>query len=519
MTGGSELIRLSKQGDDQLADHGARVLNKERPALEEFLNDCQTYGVRAKKVSIVNGTKRRGWVEKIGDFQSPVYVMANKVVTEEQSISIESKDIPLLPIDTPTDMALKESLCVAGDKEVWKARIVKYILPSTIPALFMAASVSGLFRRWCPDSENFIIHLYGESSHGKTTTLRAAASIWGNPEKLMDSWRSTDNGLERRCASRNDMALFLDEAGMSTSEDVIKNSVYMIGNGGEKLRATRDASDRVTRRFQLVALSTGEKQLIRDSKFAGQEVRALEIHANAIGGSLWPTVKDGAEAEALNVDLNKNYGWGVEPLIKTIITLTKSDPLFIHKLHVQMTQQLRNTLSKDVPPHIQRRVKHFGLMLTAWSLFLQYALELGDDLIQSHLNKLASDIANNLLQLETDQYKGGEESGIVQHFMGQLVKYNNKFINENDPENNMVRGEIYGLIEDQKVYIIPSQLNELMKPFDTGRIIAIAEKLGVLVYNKEKKKGDKKVSKRIGNFKPDCYVFDINKIEKYLGKE
>lgn len=56
-------------------------------------------------------------------------------------------------------------------------------------------------------------HLYNDSSSGKTTALKAAAGLWGNPQRLIDMWRATDNGLEGRCVARNDMALFLDEAG------------------------------------------------------------------------------------------------------------------------------------------------------------------------------------------------------------------------------------------------------------------------------------------------------------------
>lgn len=352
MSGGSELIRLARSTDDPLAEHGARVLTKDKPLLEEFLNDCQTYGVRSGKIPRVWGTRRRGWVESMGNLTSAGYVMANRVITKENVYSAEGRDIPLLPVDTGADGALREALAAKGEFGLWRDAMRHYVMNAPLPALIVSSAMAGLFRRWCPDSENFIVHLYGESSHGKTTAMRAAASCWGTPDKLIDNWRSTDNGLERRCAARNDMVMFLDEAGMAVNEDIIRNSVYMIGNGGEKLRANKDATDRVTKRFQLVALSTGEKQLIRDSKFAGQEVRALELHVGTFGATLWPTFAGGEDAEKFNSLMNTNHGWATERVIKAMLADLENDPLALHRVHQHLTQSLRSTLAPTTPAHI-----------------------------------------------------------------------------------------------------------------------------------------------------------------------
>ncbi len=516
MSGGAEMIRLTRATDDPLAEHGARILSKEKPAVEEFLNDCQTYGVRSGKIPRVWGTRRRGWVENLGNLHSSGYVVANRIITEKAVYAAESRDVPLLPVDSGGDGALKEALSHKGDYGHWRDAIRRFVVPAPLPTLMMSAAISGLFRRWCPDSENFIVHLYGESSHGKTTALKAAASCWGAPDKLIDNWRSTDNGLERRCAARNDMVMFLDEAGMAVNEDIIRNSVYMIGNGGEKLRANKDASDRVTRRFQLVALSTGEKQLIRDSKFAGQEVRALELHTSTFGDSLWSTFPSGAEAEQFTSIVNTNYGWAMEKIVQAMLRELKKDPLAIHKVHQHLTQTLRTSLPKNTPAHILRRVKHFGLLLTSWSYMLEYALEYTEEECKELLAKLVKDVAANALQLETDQFKGGENEGILQHLVDQIALHQNKF--SHDGIDDTPRNETYGLIKDKKLYAIPSGLAKIMAPFDNARLVQIADTMGALVYNNGKAKQNKKVTVRIGSMRPDCYVFDLDKIDKLLGR-
>lgn len=516
MSGGAELIRLARSTDDPLAEHGARVLSKDKPLLEEFLNDCQTYGVRSGKIPRVWGTRRRGWVESMGNLTSAGYVMANRVITKDNVYSAEGRDIPLLPVDTGADGALREALAATGDFGLWRDAMRHYVMNAPLPALIVSSAMAGLFRRWCPDSENFIVHLYGESSHGKTTAMRAAASCWGTPDKLIDNWRSTDNGLERRCAARNDMAMFLDEAGMAVNEDIIRNSVYMIGNGGEKLRANKDATDRVTKRFQLVALSTGEKQLIRDSKFAGQEVRALELHVGTFGANLWPTFAGGEDAEKFNSLMNTNHGWATERVIKAMLIDLEQDPLALHRVHQHLTQALRSTLAPTTPAHILRRVKHFGLLLTAWSYMLEHALECTPAECKANLDALMLAVAQHALQLDTDQFKGGENEGILQHLIDQLALHQKKFVT--DDNDDSFRTETYGLLKDKRLYAIPSGLAKIIAPFDNARLVHIADTMGALIYTSGKARQNKKVTTRIGSMRPDCYVFDLEKIDKLLGR-
>jgi hypothetical protein len=529
LSGGSELIRLNRQGDDPLADHGARVLSKERPAVEEFFNACQSYGVFSGQVKTVDGTRRRGWLDNVGKSGLPGYIMASRVIAFNPIAEKNSKklkncgmfrvfatnvpDIPILPVDFGGDAMLKESLVSKGSFIEWKNAIEKYVLNSPLPSIIMATGMAGLLRRWCPDSENFIFHVYGESSHGKSNAMIAAASSWGDPEKLMDNWRTTDNGLERRGVARNDMALFLDESGQAPSDDVLSNAVYALGNGGEKMRATREARDRVTSKFKLVVLSNGEKQLIRNAKFAGQEVRALEIRVDILG-KFWNSISTGAEAEKFKAIVTRNYGWAVEPMIQGILEIVKDNPRKLAEMHGTYTNGLRAEMNASTPQHLGRRAKHYGLILLSLALFLHFVMEWDDDMIREYVAKLQDLIAKNLLRLDTDQFRSGEKAGILQHFMDQVAKNQNHLVSKD--RGDAVHGDVYGEIDGTIAYLIPGPLSDMMKPYDNARLVQLAEQAGVLIYNHEKRNGNKKVSHRIGNLKPDCYVFDLEKIEKIL---
>ena len=47
-------------------------------------------------------------------------------------------------------------------------------------------------------------HLKGESTDGKTTVMKAAASVYGYPDRYSQTWRATGNAIEGIASRRND---------------------------------------------------------------------------------------------------------------------------------------------------------------------------------------------------------------------------------------------------------------------------------------------------------------------------
>lgn len=514
LSGGSDLINLSgRSGGEIYSDRGAPILAKEKPALEEFFHACQTYGVRQGVVKRVSGTRRRGWVEFQNDL---LYLMPNRVFTRHQTYAASSRDVPLLPIEGGTgDGTVQDAMRPNGDLATWRQLMLMGVLPNTVPALYVSGALAGLLRHWCPDSENFIVHLYNDSSSGKTTALRAAAGLWGSPPRIIDMWRTTDNGLEGRCVSRNDMALFLDEAGMVANDDIIKNAVYMIGNGGEKLRATRDGSERKSRNFRLVALSTGERALLRGERQAGQEVRALEIPTH-VTGSFWEkSIGSAAEAERLNTQLLEHYGFAADLAIQYIIEAEKKAPGIWRNVHHAFTESLRKTLPPSTPPHILRRVKHYGLLLTALTVLLQGPMGMSSDDAKVYVNQVRWDVSKYMLQMATDQFSGGEKMGMLEHFMNALASNQTQHFHAEE----LARGEVWGsfLLRDKTIdiaNIIPGSLHHICKPYDQVRILQTLDSIGALVYSKSRR--DRKTSVRIQSHVTSCYQIQVGVIRRYL---
>ncbi|MCV2348706.1 DUF927 domain-containing protein [Paucibacter sp. Y2R2-4] len=128
----------------------------------------------------------------------------------------------------------------------------------------------------------------GDSSGGKTTALKVAASVYG-PPAYMQRWRTTDNALEATAVQHSDSLLILDEFGQLDPK-VAGECAYMLANEQEKGRATRGGLAKRRRTWRLLFLSSGElglgdhmRQAGKDMR-AGQEVRFVDIPLDAGAG-------------------------------------------------------------------------------------------------------------------------------------------------------------------------------------------------------------------------------------------
>jgi hypothetical protein len=62
-------------------------------------------------------------------------------------------------------------------------------------------------------ADGFGVHLFEQSSAGKTTTANIASSLWGEPDALRLTWYGTALGIANEAEAHNDSLLPLDEVG------------------------------------------------------------------------------------------------------------------------------------------------------------------------------------------------------------------------------------------------------------------------------------------------------------------
>ena len=139
-------------------------------------------------------------------------------------------------------------------------------------AASLAAPLIGL-----TGADGFGIHLYEQSSAGKTTTANVASSLYGNPDVLRLTWYGTALGLANEAAAHNDALMPLDEIGQGADPVEVYKSAYALFNGTGKLQGAKEGGNRDLKRWRTVAISTGEMDLETFIASAGRKAKAGQL--------------------------------------------------------------------------------------------------------------------------------------------------------------------------------------------------------------------------------------------------
>lgn len=209
-----------------------------------------------------------------------------------------------------------------GTLKDWQDTIGTWALNNDLLILVISLAFSGLCSSLTP-GETTGIHLYGDSSTGKTTLTCAAASVVGVADKeaknsVIQTYEATGNALENIAALHNDSLLCLDEISQAASNS-LSATIYALGNGQQKKRLRQDATLRAPLCWKLAILSNGEvtigERLLECGVKvkAGQEMRFLDVPADAgTGKGCFRDLHghaDGAEfSKAIKKAARLNYG-------------------------------------------------------------------------------------------------------------------------------------------------------------------------------------------------------------------
>jgi putative DNA primase/helicase len=186
-----------------------------------------------------------------------------------------------------TDGTVENTFRQRGNLGHWRDRVAQYCVGNSRLAFAVSCAFAGpILRPAGIDSGGF--HLRGDSSCGKTTALRVAASVYGGPS-YVQRWRTTDNALEAIAAQHCDGLLILDELAQVDSKTA-GECAYMLANESSKARSTRTGQARARLTWRLLFLSAGEiglaAHMAESGKRArpGQELRMADVPADAGAG-------------------------------------------------------------------------------------------------------------------------------------------------------------------------------------------------------------------------------------------
>jgi uncharacterized protein (DUF927 family)/phage/plasmid primase-like uncharacterized protein len=276
--------------------------------------------------------------------------------------------------------ALDPALSTSGTLDDWRASVA---LPSSGNSRLVFALSTALAGPLAEvageDSGGF--HFRGGSSSGKTTALKVAASVWGDPGSYPRLWRATANGLEGLAALHNDGLLILDELSQIDPKEA-GEAAYLLANGQGKARASRTGAARQSARWRLLFLSAGEESLTAlmaragRKANAGQEIRLADIDADAGAGMGAFEVlhgQDSPAALALSIKdaAARNHGAAGIAWLRHIVDNRATMPDMIE---ASIKEFIADAVPENAAGQVLRVARRFGLVGVAGELATFYGI-------------------------------------------------------------------------------------------------------------------------------------------------
>ena len=181
----------------------------------------------------------------------------------------------------------------------------------------------------------FVVDFSGETSGGKTTALRLAASVWGKPSDsyptAMYSWDATKVWIERVTGYIHSLPLILDETKRVRHPKMIRDVIYDFCQGQGRGRGNPDGTRRIES-WRTILISSGEGAATSFSQDAGTRARVLSLKGKPLGDN---PIAGGKMSEELQVQLADTYGHLGRRIVEYLVSN--------HKKHDHIREVFRNS--------------------------------------------------------------------------------------------------------------------------------------------------------------------------------
>lgn len=473
---------LGKDGDKVIAD--LRDMGLQTTTEYGLLRKLSTYVYYAMPDNDrkVRCTDKTGWHD-----DGNVYLMSDNTVIGQatEDYAFQSSSSVIHPCSR------------RGTHEEWKQHVAALCRGNS--RLMFVASVSfasGLLGVINAEGGGF--NLFGRSSGGKTTALNVAASVIGRPRNYIQTWRSTDNGLEGVAKLHNDSLLILDELGELDSSKA-GQCAYMLANGGGKIRANATGNARQSAKWLLLFLSSAEitlaEHMSESGKVAkaGQETRFADIPADAgkemgVFEEIHGLDSPATFADTLKLNTENFHGTAFPAFIGAVINQKEDLPAAIRSFREDF---LAKYVPQNVSGQIQRVASRFALVAAAGEMATGCGItgwEQGE--AESAVVQCFLDWLNNRSHTE-DQ----EDVRIVATFKAYFQQYgDSRFVSASydrkgvlnilDNRRSPIRSDGFKIIksdEEIEFYVFPQSFNEICTGLNRSTAIKFLSENGYIL--------------------------------------
>ena len=224
------------------------------------------------------------------------------------------------PPSTATAKMISETFVTKGTLQGWKQNMEFYNRPNMEMHQFVIGLGFGsIFSAFTPIN-GALLHIHSkESGLGKTTSMFAAASIWGDPGTLVLKENDTANSKLNRIELHKNIPFWCDEVTNSKPE-ALSNYAYNFTSGSQPNRMSGGNNVERVRgaNWKTTGTSTGNTSMLEriaayKAMPKAEAARVLEVKAVETPGLTK------AEGDELSANIHANYGHAYLPFLQFVM--------------------------------------------------------------------------------------------------------------------------------------------------------------------------------------------------------
>lgn len=443
----------TKNGVMGLTLRGLDVIEKNAHSVTDYYLKCVRENAKNYDKAIV--AKKNGWKR-----DNKIFVFGNQAYAKNCV-----KDVLMIQ-KKATDGIIKK-----GTLEGWTSG-VKDIIDYPIVRFKMYASASAILLNLL-NVQSVVVDNPGESSTGKSFSSRAGASMFGSPLDLEVNGNTTQTGIEILAEMYSDLPLYLDETGTQADERLLKNLVYMLGNGQGRLRGNKDVTLRDVGTWRTVAFTTGEQPITADESFSGQQVRVIEIKGGLPDGI-------GREVKHAYESIYENHGHIAELYLERVFKYKDMlRDMFLEK------RKIFSTTGKNTG---DRQAEHFAVFTLAGEMLEEVFDDVGLDAINpEEITQKYFDECVKANPIESYSIRALKDT--IDWMQANISTF---YISGKDYLNAANKHTVNGWMEETTIDVIPKQLKTAIKNcgYNPRRVINEWAEAGIIEV-KINKKGER----------------------------
>ena len=341
-----------------------------------------------------------------------------------------------------------------GSREEWVEAMRKVRAEHGAGRLFLAASFASVILEPC-GLLPFFLHAWGGTETGKTVGLMIAASVWACPKvgDYITTFNSTTVGQEMTASFLNSLPMCMDELQIQASSGIkdFDKMIYQLTEGVGKTRGAKLGGLQKQNVWKNCIITNGEHPISNSNSGGGAINRIIEFEC---------AEKVYSDLVGICAVINRNYGFAGRE--------------FVQFLQTEGTFERANQIQKDFYRELLKSDSTDKQAASASAILAADALV--TELIFKDENALTVEDMAAIMTKKEEVNVQARTLKCVRDLIGRNPTH------FRPDSNGDYRTEVWGKIDDKKVYIIKSVFDRELKDagFNAVSFLSWAKRKGIL---------------------------------------